>query len=77
MKKSIFKPFVLLCLVFAVACNQDDLFREDPEYSCKKQVFDQQFSEKLDSADFGKLVLHIVIDKAVMRQRAAASLLGA
>ena len=33
MKKSIFKPFVLLCLVFAVACNQDDLFREDPEYS--------------------------------------------
>ena len=37
---------------------------------CKKQVFDQQFSEKLDSADFGKLVLHIVIDKAVMRQRA-------
>ena len=44
---------------------------------CKKQVFDQQFSEKLDSADFGKLVLHIVIDKAVMRQRAAASLLGA
>ena len=46
-------------------------------YGCKKQVFDQQFSEKLDSADFGKLVLHIVIDKAVMRQRAAASLLGA
>ena len=45
--------------------------------ACKKQVFDQQFSEKLDSADFGKLVLHIVIDKAVMRQRAAASLLGA
>ena len=45
--------------------------------NCKKQVFDQQFSEKLDSADFGKLVLHIVIDKAVMRQRAAASLLGA
>ena len=44
---------------------------------CKKQVFDQQFSEKLDSADFEKLVLHIVIDKAVMRQRAAASLLGA
>ena len=44
---------------------------------CKKQVFDQQFSEKLISADFGKLVLHIVIDKAVMRQRAAASLLGA
>ena len=44
---------------------------------CKKQVFDQQFSEKLDSADFGKLVLHIVIDQAVMRQRAAASLLGA
>ena len=44
---------------------------------CKKQVFDQQFSEKLDSADFGKLVLHVVIDKAVMRQRAAASLLGA
>ena len=53
-----------------------------PEYVlleefCKKQVFDQQFSEKLISADFGKLVLHIVIDKAVMRQRAAASLLGA
>ena len=47
------------------------------EGSCKKQVFDQQFSEKLISADFGKLVLHIVIDKAVMRQRAAASLLGA
>ena len=45
--------------------------------NCKKQVFDQQFSEKLDSADFGKLVLHVVIDKAVMRQRAAASLLGA
>ena len=44
---------------------------------CKKQVFDQQFSEKLDSADFGKLVLHSVSDKAVMRQRAAASLLGA
>ena len=50
-------------------------YREEDE--CKKQVFDQQFSEKLDSADFGKLVLHIVIDKAVMRQRAAASLLGA
>ena len=33
MKKYIFKPFVLLCLVFAVACNQYDLFREDPEYS--------------------------------------------
>ena len=32
----------------------------------KKQVFDQQFSEKLDSADFGKQVLHILIDKAVM-----------
>ena len=48
-----------------------------PKSNCKKQVFDQQFSEKLDSADFGKLVLHIVIDKAVMRQRAAASLLGA
>ena len=48
-----------------------------PAKICKKQVFDQQFSEKLDSADFGKLVLHIVIDKAVMRQRAAASLLGA
>ena len=47
------------------------------EIDCKKQVFDQQFSENLDSADFGKLVLHIVIDKAVMRQRAAASLLGA
>ena len=46
-------------------------------FCCKKQVFDQQFSEKLISADFGKLVLHIVIDKAVMRQRAAASLLGA
>ena len=44
---------------------------------CKKQVFYQQFSEKIISADFGKLVLHIVIDKAVMRQRAAASLLGA
>ena len=43
--------------------------------NCKKQVFDQQFSEKLISADFGKLVLHIVIDKAVMQQRAAASLL--
>ena len=42
---------------------------------CKKQVFDQQFSEKLDSADFGKLILHILIDKAVMRQRAAASLI--
>ena len=39
---------------------------------CKKQVFDQQFSEKLDSADFGKLVLHIVIDQAVMRQCAVA-----
>ena len=46
-------------------------------FDCKKQVFDQQFSEKLISADFGKLVLHIVIDKAVMRQRAAASPLGA
>ena len=45
--------------------------------SCKKQVFDQQFSEKLVSADFGKQLLHILIDKAVMRQRAAASLLGA
>ena len=44
---------------------------------CKKQVFDQQFSEKLVSADFGKQLLHILIDKAVMRQRAAASLLGA
>ena len=44
---------------------------------CKKQVFDQQFSEKLVSADFGKQFLHILIDKAVMRQRAAASLLGA
>ena len=51
-------------------------FEEAGEW-CKKQVFDQQFSEKLISADFGKLVLHIVIDKAVMRQRAAASLLGA
>ena len=47
------------------------------EYVCKKQVFDQQFSEKLVSADFGKQLLHILIDKAVMRQRAAASLLGA
>ena len=47
------------------------------ENLCKKQVFYQQFSEKIISADFGKLVLHIVIDKAVMRQRAAASLLGA
>ena len=48
------------------------------QYSvCKKQVFDQQFSEKLVSADFGKQLLHILIDKAVMRQRAAASLLGA
>ena len=47
------------------------------KHTCKKQVFDQQFSEKLISADFGKLVLHVVIDKAVMRQRAAASLLGA
>ena len=53
----------------------EDLYADYIE--CKKQVFDQQFSEKLDSADFGKLVLHIVIDKAVMRQRAAASLLGA
>ena len=52
------------------------LFYIEPS-TCKKQVFDQQFSENLDSADFGKLVLHIVIDKAVMRQRAAASLLGA
>ncbi|MDY5042522.1 MAG: hypothetical protein SPF15_00745 [Candidatus Cryptobacteroides sp.] len=51
--------------------------KEIEKKTCKKQVFDQQFSEKLDSADFGKLVLHIVIDKAVMRQRAAASLLGA
>ena len=48
-----------------------------PKGSCKKQVFDQQFSEKLVSADFGKQLLHILIDKAVMRQRAAASLLGA
>ena len=47
------------------------------EFKCKKQVFDQQFSEKLVSADFGKQLLHILIDKAVMRQRAAASLLGA
>ena len=47
------------------------------EELCKKQVFDQQFSEKLVSADFGKQLLHILIDKAVMRQRAAASLLGA
>ena len=46
-------------------------------FKCKKQVFDQQFSEKLVSADFGKQLLHILIDKAVMRQRAAASLLGA
>ena len=52
-------------------------FEEFTNSICKKQVFDQQFSEKLISADFGKLVLHIVIDKAVMRQRAAASLLGA
>ena len=51
--------------------------RKQIELECKKQVFDQQFSEKLDSADFGKLILHIVIDKAVMRQRAAASLPGA
>ena len=56
---------------------------QHPEYFeffkllCKKQVFDQQFSEKLVSADFGKQLLHILIDKAVMRQRAAASLLGA
>lgn len=35
---------------------------------CKKQVFDQQFSEKLVSADFGKQLLHILIDKAVMRK---------
>ena len=56
----------------------DKLIGDDRDVlKCKKQVFDQQFSEKLDSADFGKLVLHIVIDKAVMRQRAAASLLGA
>ena len=54
------------------------IYNRDPySHLCKKQVFDQQFSEKLISADFGKLVLHIVIDKAVMRQRAAASLLGA
>ena len=52
-------------------------FHQSLEEKCKKQVFDQQFSEKLISADFGKLVLHVVIDKAVMRQRAAASLLGA
>ena len=51
--------------------------RHHPCPACKKQVFDQQFSEKLVSADFGKQLLHILIDKAVMRQRAAASLLGA
>ena len=50
---------------------------ENGQTACKKQVFDQQFSEKLVSADFGKQLLHILIDKAVMRQRAAASLLGA
>ena len=55
----------------------DVWFAAEPFDPCKKQVFDQQFSEKLISADFGKLVLHVVIDKAVMRQRAAASLLGA
>ena len=44
---------------------------------CKKQVFDLQFSEKLDSAYFGKQVLHILIYRAEMRQRAAASLPGA
>ena len=58
--------------------NDKHLIRQEWFFTkCKKQVFDQQFSENLDSADFGKLVLHIVIDKAVMRQRAAASLLGA
>ena len=55
-------------------CDKFGVYYSD---KCKKQVFDQQFSEKLISADFGKLVLHVVIDKAVMRQRAAASLLGA
>jgi hypothetical protein len=53
------------------------LIAEEVISFCKKQVFDQQFSEKLVSADFGKQLLHILIDKAVMRQRAAASLLGA
>ena len=61
--------------VLSYFCDMVDVLTS--EFKCKKQVFDQQFSEKLDSADFGKLVLHIVIDKAVMRQRAAASLLGA
>ena len=66
MKRLLFLAFLLYSIQYAYA-----------QTICKKQVFDQQFSEKLVSADFGKQLLHILIDKAVMRQRAAASLLGA
>ena len=62
---------------FRLQCTDAIKVREVSGSGCKKQVFDQQFSEKLVSADFGKQLLHILIDKAVMRQRAAASLLGA
>ena len=62
-------PFLQIYLGYCADVAVEDI--------CKKQVFDQQFSEKLVSADFGKQLLHILIDKAVMRQRAAASLLGA
>ena len=54
--------------------NKEDKLLYIGESTCKKQVFDLQFSEKLDSAYFGKQVLHILIDKAEMRQRTAASL---
>ena len=66
--------YVHFTIAERIALSQQQILKES---NCKKQVFDQQFSEKLYSADFGKLVLHVVIDKAVMRQRAAASLLGA
>ena len=72
--KEILAALLAFCLR---ALNPSALFRENDNPGCKKQVFDQQFSEKLVSADFGKQFLHILIDKAVMRQRAAASLLGA
>ena len=74
--------FVSVIHLFKADINSHDtiisiLEKDWKIFTCKKQVFDQQFSEKLVSADFGKQLLHILIDKAVMRQRAAASLLGA
>ena len=69
--------YVIMDRLTAGDTHKIELKGDSLRRKCKKQVFDQQFSEKLVSADFGKQLLHILIDKAVMRQRAAASLLGA